>query len=156
MSAKIRHAVEADETACLAIMPLLADFDLPPERNPDNLWQGDAKLLQKHLHGKTDNTIVLVAESEGQVIGLAITSMRAELLSGEPSAHLEALLVTAAARGLGVGRALLRESELEARERGALSISLNAFALNTRARGLYESEGFDGELIRYTKPITSV
>jgi ribosomal protein S18 acetylase RimI-like enzyme len=34
---------------------------------------------------------------------------------------------------------------------GALTMTLHVFAANTRARGLYENTGYDGELMRYIK-----
>ncbi|MEM7610212.1 MAG: GNAT family N-acetyltransferase [Pseudomonadota bacterium] len=155
MSVTIREATAADETGMLNILPQLADFDLPPQRNPRHLWEGDAKLLRKHIAGSSDNTRVLVAVSDnGDVVGLALLSLVAELLSGESSSHLEALVVDAAARGQGLGRRLLTEAQTLAKQAGARSMSLHAFARNTLARGLYESTGFDGELIRYTKPLS--
>ena len=149
--ATIRPAMESDREGLLALIPSLADFDLPPTRNPDHLWQSDAKLVEKHLDGASDKTILLVADVDGDVAGLALTTLRPELLSEEPSAHLEALAVSEKARGLGLGRKLLQASNESAKEKGAETMTLHVFARNTRARGLYESEGFDGELMRYIK-----
>lgn len=73
-------------------------------------------------------------------------------MSHASSAHLEALVVADNAEGQGVGGSLLAAAEEEARQRGALSMSLHVFARNQRARKVYERAGFDGELIRYIKP----
>lgn len=149
---EIRDAIPSDQEALLALLPQLADFDLPAHRNPDDLWKSDAKLMEQHLAGKSDNTILLVAADEaGKVAGFALTSQRPELLSGESSAHLEAIVVAGSARGCGLGRRLLELTEQRSVAAGAKSITLHAFAANTRATSLYESAGFDGELVRYSK-----
>ena len=81
-------------------------------------------------------------------------SFRKELLSGDPSAHLEVLALDQPAEGHGIATALMQETERLATANGALSMSLHVFANNTRARSLYERQGFDGELLRYHKPLT--
>ncbi|MFK8053263.1 MAG: GNAT family N-acetyltransferase [Woeseiaceae bacterium] len=156
-STNIADGAKEHEPAILALLPQLADFPLPPGRNPDDLWQSDADLLKSHFNGASSNTILLVATSAStpeNVLGFALTSLKPELLSHEPSAHLEAIVVAAQARGLGLGRQLLVQTEQRVVSAGAKSLTLHAFARNERARGLYESFGFDGELIRYSKSLT--
>ncbi|CAM5537162.1 GNAT family N-acetyltransferase OS=Streptomyces alboniger OX=132473 GN=CP975_09635 PE=4 SV=1 [Streptomyces alboniger] len=46
------------------------------------------------------------------------------------------------ARGAGVGRALLRAAQEEARLQGARRLTLRVLGHNAPARKLYESEGF--------------
>ncbi|MEM6999771.1 MAG: GNAT family N-acetyltransferase [Pseudomonadota bacterium] len=148
----IRRANLADEAAILALLPDLADFDVPPKRNPDDLWQSDAALASKVLRGTADQSVLFVADDgTGKVLGLTLTTFRPDLMSGAPSAHLEAIVVSSAARGLGLGRALLGHCEAMVREQGAASLSLHVFNNNVRARTLYAAEGFDLELIRATK-----
>jgi len=72
-------------------------------------------------------------------------------MSHAPSAHLEAIVVHPDARGSGLGQRLLDRSEALAQEYGAESLSLHVFANNHRARALYQSSGFDQELIRAIK-----
>ena len=40
----IRPATAADRAAVVALLPQLADFSIPPRRQPEQLWQGDAAL----------------------------------------------------------------------------------------------------------------
>jgi len=137
----------------LSLMPRLADFDVPPSRNPQHLYADDAKLLQRWLDG-SEECLVQVAESEERrVLGFTLVRLRPELLSSDPSAHLEAIAVTESAEGQGVARALLAAAESGARERGALTMTLHVFASNSRARDFYHRSGYDGELIRYIKGI---
>ena len=74
-----------------------------------------------------------------------------ELFNHEPSAHLEALVVDAQARGLGIGRKLLAHAEQCVRARGAHTLTLHVFSNNHRARSLYDAFDFDSELIRAVK-----
>jgi GNAT superfamily N-acetyltransferase len=58
---------------------------------------------------------------------------------------LEDLFVSDAARGKGLGRAMVTAALDRAEARGARRIELDTKEGNLRARGLYESLGFSGE-----------
>ena len=148
----IRSATRVDRERLLAMMPQLADFDIPVSRQPEHLWQGDAALLDKVLCGDASNSFVdVITDGDRGIIGMAIVTMRKELLSEHPSAHLEALIVDPELRGLGIGSALMHHVEATARSRGAQSLTLHVFNNNHTARKLYHSRGFDDELIRAIK-----
>ena len=57
-------------------------------------------------------------------------------------AVLHLLVVSPAARGQGVARALVRAAADEARSRGAEALRLDVFSNNTPARALYQALGF--------------
>jgi ribosomal protein S18 acetylase RimI-like enzyme len=138
----------------MALMPRLAAFDVPESRNPVDLWRSDAAMFQRWLDGQAAECFVHVAVDGAQkILGFTLVSLRPELLSHEPSAHLEAIAVGEGAEGKGVGQALLAAAESEAKTHGALTITLHVFARNTRARDFYEKSGYDGELIRYIKEL---
>src|SRR5205085_11177432 len=61
---------------------------------------------------------VVVAERDGRVAGLAHLQVSSAIEYDGPAAKLGALVVDAACRGIGVGRALVAELESEARRRG--------------------------------------
>ena len=154
MSFEVRPANSEDGDAILALMPRLASFDVPESRNPVDLWRSDAAILKRWLDGDAPECLVHVAVDGGQeVLGFALVSLRPELLSHEPSAHLEAIAVSESAESAGVGRALLAAAEDEAKAHGAKSLTLHVFARNTRARAFYERSGYDGELLRYIKEL---
>lgn len=154
--AKIRSATPTDAAALHALFPRLAAFDVPASRNPEDLWRGDEKLLRAWLAGDAPQCFVQVAElSSGTLAGFTLVSLRPELLSGAPSAHLEAIAVSKEAEGRGVARALIDAAEREALARGARSMTLHVFAANARARALYARTGYTEELIRCTKPLGS-
>ena len=150
----VRSATKADGEAMLALFPRLADFEIPDSRTAEHLWIHDAALMRDWIAGKTDGCLVQVAEDEqGEIVGFSMLTLKPELLSHEPSAHLEAIAVANGVEGQGIGQMLLRAAEAEASARGAQTITLHVFSSNKRARGFYERSGYDGELMRYIKPI---
>lgn len=154
MGFQVRQAVYEDGEAILALMPRLASFDVPKSRNPLDLWRSDAAMLQRWLDGEATECLVHVAVDDAEkVLGFTLVSLRPELLSHEPSAHLEAIAVGEGAEGMGVGRELLATAESEAQAHGAQTMTLHVFASNIRARGFYEQSGYDGELLRYIKEL---
>lgn len=151
---RLRPGRPDDAEAILALMPRLAAFDVPASRDPEHLWMHDAAMLRRWATGEATDCFVQVAEAEdGAVAGFALVSLRPELLSHEPSSHLEAIAVAPGFERRGIGRMLLAAAEEEARARGAESMTLHVFAVNERARALYERAGYSGELLRYTKPL---
>ncbi len=153
MDYTINTATANDLNGILALLPRLADFDIPKNRNPDHLWGGDADMVREWAAGKRDDVHIRIAVSDKKVIGVAVVSDRKEMLSGEPSAHLEVLALDKSAEGFGIAASLIDASDSLAKARGAKTISLNVFANNTKARALYERKGYDGELMRYIKPL---
>ena len=151
---KIRSGGERDRSILLSLLPELADFEVPEGRNPRHLWEGDGELLAKVLVGEAPNTFIDVMEGtaeEPELVGFVMVTLREELLSHRPSAHLETILVHPKARGRGLGRQLMAHVESKVRDLGAESLTLHVFSNNHRARALYSQRGFDSELIRAVK-----
>ncbi|MEM8983187.1 MAG: N-acetyltransferase [Pseudomonadota bacterium] len=150
----IRPATPADGDAMLALLPRLGSFTLPPGRDSRDLWRHDAALLEQWLAGKAPQSLVHVAcDADNVVVGVVITSLRPEMLSETPSAHLEALAVAPGTEGHGLGRALIDTTEAAAKAAGAQSITLHVFGTNERARRLYEHVGYREEIIRCWKSL---
>jgi ribosomal protein S18 acetylase RimI-like enzyme len=148
----IRAATPADTEQILALFPRLAAFEIPPQRRPEFLWQGDAEQVKRWSEGALPELLVFVAvNAANEVLGVSVARMGKELLSHAPSAHLEALMVRKEAEGRGIGGQLVDAIEQEARARGATSMTLHVFGSNTRARELYRRKGFNEELIRAIK-----
>ncbi|MEU9592516.1 GNAT family N-acetyltransferase [Streptomyces sp. NPDC048193] len=87
----------------------------------------------------------LVAELDGTLVGYVRLGFPTELASNTHVRQIRGLAVADAARGHGVGRALVRGAVEEARRLGARRITLRVLGHNTAARKLYESEGFTVE-----------
>lgn len=147
----IRTADNRDGDAILAMMPRLAEFEVPATRNPEHLWKDDAKMLRRWLDGEEECLVHVAIDDAQNVLGFSMVRLRSELLSKEPSAHLEAIAVDRSAEGMGVGKALLAAAENDSKALGALTMTLHVFAVNARARAVYERAGYDGELMRYIK-----
>jgi ribosomal protein S18 acetylase RimI-like enzyme len=149
---KIRNARPEDGDAMLALMPRLADFDIPEGRQADHLYGDDAKLMQQWIAGQAEDCLVQAAVDDDEtIVGFTLTRLRPDALSHEPSAHLEAIAVAAATEGQGCGKALLAAAEENCRKHGARSLTLHVISSNTRARGFYERSGYFGEMLRYIK-----
>ncbi|MDT9699888.1 GNAT family N-acetyltransferase [Streptomyces sp. P17] len=84
----------------------------------------------------------LVAELDRRVVGYIRLAFPTPLASNAHVRQIQGLAVSDEARGLGVGRALIRAAVEEARRRGARRLTLRVLGHNTPARKLYESEGF--------------
>lgn len=85
----------------------------------------------------TPDVRVLVARIDGAAVGLCAVIAR-----GDGAVELKRLIVAAAARGRGVGSALVRGAEAEARGLGAGRIVLEVGIGNAQARALYRRAGF--------------
>lgn len=84
----------------------------------------------------------LVAELDGRLVGYVRLGFPTPLASNTHVRQIRGLAVDGAARGRGVGRALVRAAVEDARRLGARRITLRVLGPNTAARALYESEGF--------------
>jgi len=153
MKFEIREAQPSDGDVMLALMPRLAEFDVPDRRDPEHLWRDDAKLLQRWIDGEEACLVHVAVSEEGKILGFTLTRIRPEPLSQEPSAHLEAIVVDRSAEGKGVAKALLTATEKSARERGAETMTLHVISTNDRAMKFYEHSGYFGELVRYIKDL---
>ncbi|NNN33736.1 GNAT family N-acetyltransferase [Streptomyces sp. S3(2020)] len=87
----------------------------------------------------------LVAELDGVLVGYIRLGFPTPLACNAHVRQIQGLVVAEEARGAGVGRALLRAVQEEARKLGARRITLRVLGHNAPARKLYESEGFTVE-----------
>ena len=149
---KITTGGSEHHDAMVALLPLLASFELPRDRVAEHLWHGDRDMISAWARGSKPECFARVALArEGALLGFAFVSMREEMMSHAPSAHLEVLVVAQTARRLGLGATLSNAAEAEAAARGAQSITLHVFGNNKRARSLYSKLGYDEEILRCTK-----
>jgi len=154
MNYSIRFATPSDGEKMYALLPRLAAFQLPSGRKPEHAYTGDGKMLKRWIAGEEQDCFVYVAtDTSDKILGWAYVSMQPEFMSYEPGSHLEVLLVDENATGQGIGQALLKASENEAKKRGAESMTLHVWENNKRARAVYEKNGFNAELLRYIKPL---
>ncbi len=87
----------------------------------------------------------LVAELDGRVVGYVRLAPPTPLPESQHVLTINGIAVDPAARGHGVGRALLSAAEEHAGELGATKLSLRVLGTNTVARAMYEGAGFQVE-----------
>ncbi len=111
--------------------------DVPPSSttNPSHLIHFGGHLAQKE-------TVTLVAQAGGAVIGFLDMQFRQRLGHHRPHAWVNDLVVTESERGRGVGRELLARAEELARRRGCFRMSLETAGWRERTHAFYEREGW--------------
>jgi len=153
----IRPAVPADRAFVLGLASRLVDgFDAPAHRTKPELIEGDRRALEAWFDNPAQpDEAMLIAECDGQPAGCAFLVTLVDYFNERPHAHLSVLAVEKNAEGKGVGSALLEASEQWARDQKSDRLTLSALVTNTRARGLYERRGYQGEYTRYVLMLDS-
>ena len=90
-----------------------------------------------------------IAERDGTVLGFAICVLHEGTWSVRSTCYLEDLFVDPAARGAGIGRALLDDLVALGAERGWSSIYWHTRASNAQARRLYDRYTGADDFVRY-------
>jgi ribosomal protein S18 acetylase RimI-like enzyme len=67
---------------------------------------------------------------------------------------VEILALAPEAEGRGIARVLMQAAEDWSREQGYSRVTLNVFATNQRALGLYEHLGYRPETVHYLKDLS--
>ncbi len=113
--------------------------------------EADARafIAQRLQHG---DSVILLAELEGDVLGFTQLYPAFASLALAPSWILNDLYVEPAARGHGLGEALMHAACALAQENGAAELMLQTARDNTIAQSLYERLGWqrDEEFLVYT------
>lgn len=129
---------EAGPDDWLAVAALLAELGRPDVlAEPDNDRHREA--YEEYL--ERPDTVALVAEDEGSVVGFVDMDYRPRLNFSSPQAWIPDLIVTERARSRGAGKALLAACEERARTRGCWSLTLESANWRERAHAFYEREG---------------
>lgn len=132
----IRPAVPADVPAILALIRELAEY----EREP-NAVQATEDDLHAALFGDRPAVWAHVAELDGEVVGTAIWFVTFSTWTGRPGMHLEDFVVSAKARGTGLGRALFDELRGICVERGYPRFEWRVLDWNDDAARFYRARG---------------
>jgi len=96
-------------------------------------------------------SVVLVAERNGQAVGVVTVHLFQAMHANEPNAWLTALVVDENARGQGVGSALVQRAEERAAQHGALRISLTSALYREAAHEFYKAREYEHTGVRLTK-----
>ncbi|MGP8033055.1 MAG: N-acetyltransferase family protein [Steroidobacteraceae bacterium] len=127
------------------------------------LWQGYLRFYRQHLPAAvTDGAFVrltdprsalqgLVAERDGALLGFVHYQFHPSTWALRDSCYLEDLYVDPAARGSGVGRALIRAVYAQADRAQAATVYWLTQEFNTDGRALYDTLARRTSFIRYER-----
>jgi GNAT superfamily N-acetyltransferase len=105
----------------------------------------------------TDQAVVLVAEDDGDIVGMAYGEVRVpSRFSDERALEISGVVVRAGYRGKGVGRALVQEAARFATDRGVRWVELKTFSPNERAMSFWEGLGFHPRVVQLTSSTESI
>ena len=137
----VRLADYADPEDAALIVALLDAYARDPMGggNPlaDDVRQRLVPALAAH-----SGAFSLLAFVGDKVLGLANCMTGFSTFAARPLINIHDMAVLPEARGHGVGKALMRAVESEARRRGACKVTLEVLSGNHVAKGLYAAMGF--------------
>ena len=138
MNVSVRTATSADLDA---LLPLIAQLSTGHKSydSPDREAASDAL----NWIARSPDVALLVAEADGAIVG-TVTAAVIPILTANarPFMILEAMVVNANARRLGVGRALLDRALEIAKERRCSKVELQSRKERSWAHAFYEACGF--------------
>lgn len=114
-----------------------------------------APVLRERLERRDDLREVLVAESDGSVVGWIGIRVETTFVEGF-GADLEGLVVDESVRSRGIGKLLLEAAESWARERGCSEMRVRSNVLRERAHSFYERQGYSTIKAQFNFPKTAL
>lgn len=132
----IRAATQADIPSIHRLIVELAIY----EKEPDAVKATHAD-LERALFGERPVAECVLAEVDGQAVGLALFFTNFSTWTGKPGLYLEDLFVMPSARGAGLGKALLVDLAGIAVARGYGRFEWSVLDWNTPAIGFYQALG---------------
>ena len=132
----IRAAQAGDEGQILELIRSLAEY----EQLADEVKATSAQIRQA-LFGEHPSAEALLAEWDGEAVGLALFFQNFSTFLGRPGLYLEDLYVREAARGRGIGKALLLHLAGLAHQRGCGRMEWAVLNWNQPAIDFYRSLG---------------
>jgi ribosomal protein S18 acetylase RimI-like enzyme len=141
MQTIIRPAAPADAPAIGRLMAQLAEFC---HGSPDG---GVAERL-RIMAALPDHAVFVAEDGAGQIVGLLTICHRWTLWHAGPAAVIDELVVDRAARGRGVGRALIGAALDWAGAHGCAEVEVSTEVDNTEAAAFYRRLGFTQAALR--------
>ncbi|MEY4671715.1 MAG: hypothetical protein RLZZ415_1594 [Pseudomonadota bacterium] len=136
MTISIRPATSADLPLIAQLIRDLADY----EKLLHEVRFDEAVLGQK-LFGARPYAEVVIGEIDGAAQGFALFFHNFSTFEGKPGIYLEDLFVRPAARGTGLGKALLSHLAMLAVERDCARLEWSVLDWNSPAIGFYQKLG---------------
>lgn len=137
MSLVLRFATPEDVATILRFVRELAEF----EREADKVVATGALLHEAMFGGDRPAAEAVIAEIDGKPAGMALFFHNFSTWTGWRGLYLEDLYVTPAARGSGVGKALLSHLAAIAVDRGCSRFEWAVLNWNQKAIDFYKAMG---------------
>lgn len=151
---KTRPATEGDLPAVMRLFDELARLQEPWRvfRPRPNLRQ---EMLHRYQADLADpDALLLVAEQDGQIVGMASGHLHMpSSMSEELAVELGSVYVSPGSRERGVAAALTADVARFARERGVERITLKTFAQNEEALVAWQRLGFEPRMVQLTASV---
>jgi len=132
----LRSATAADVPQILSYVQGLADYE-----NLSHACFATEDSLRQTLFGSRSYAEVILAEFDGAPAGFALFFHNYSTFRAAPGIYLEDLYVLPERRGLGVGKALLKQLAKLAVERGCARLEWSVLDWNAPAIDFYKSLG---------------
>lgn len=145
MNPSVRDARPEDAAA---VAELLAELGYPSSA------EQAAERLERIA--RDPSTLVLVAEVDGEIGGLAALHVQSLVERDDLGCELAALVVGKRFRRRGIGTRLTEAIEAEARGRGCVKLVLNTAHRRADAHAFYEALGYEHSGRRYAKELRRV
>jgi GNAT superfamily N-acetyltransferase len=116
---------------------------------PTALPEEMTRLTWHRFHDPAEPMHALLAESDGEAVGLAHWLYHRSTIQPAPVCYLNDLFTVPAARGQGVGRALIEAVYDHACDQGCKRVYWHTQNLNATARVLYDRIGTDPGFMVY-------
>ena len=135
MPVKVRRARLTDAAALIDMANALNRYEGKP---PTPLTAED---LARHMFGPRRILTCVLAELDGAVVGYAAFQPSFDMETGSKGLYMSDLFVQEAARGRGVGRALMEWLAREALRRGGAWLGWGVMKANAEAQAFYRAVG---------------
>ena len=150
----IRPAKPDDTKFILSLTPRFVAFALPKgRRKRETLAAIHADIERALREAPPGDHFFVSVDSHEERTGFLHLQVQRDFFSGVRACHVADLAVASGHDGRGIGRALLAHAETWARQHRCKLLTLAVFPGNTRARALYERNGFTADLLRMAKPL---
>jgi len=143
----IENAVTEDIPTLINLLGIL--FAIEADFQADIVKQEKGLAL---LISKPENGVIKIAKNQqGLIIGMVSAQLVISTAQGSPSAWVEDMVIEEAYRGEGIGKALLDEALVWAKNKGATRAQLLVDIENTSALGYYRHLGWEATQLQARK-----
>ncbi|NNE26127.1 MAG: GNAT family N-acetyltransferase [Saprospiraceae bacterium] len=118
----------------------------------------ELRLMIEDAANSDSHLIKIALNSNDQVIGFALASIRSDYVEGakqSPTGYLEAIYIEEAYRKLGIARTFIEKIEAWATEKGCVQLGSDTWLTDTQSRNFHKKVGFweEDELVHFLKDI---